>query len=572
MNMPDDLLSDSDALFARARRRLAEPAWRPYSEALRVRAAHFRNVPATPIDRTRHNWILEEARWLQRRVLTVALWARLSGEKAAAEDTLRLLHGAARWELWSCYGGPGQRFDLGTGEMAALFGWTVAWLGPMLDDGERQRLAALAGERLFAPYLEACPEQGQRAWWHAGALNWNAVCNGGVMVAALLLPEAPGATACQRLAAIGLESYLAKGINPDGSSSESIGYWSYGITYLLHAALAHIHTTGGPHPAFALPVLGPAMDFPFAFSTSDGAGLGFGDSNYFLPPPLLFAACARNGRGDISDEMHRRLIPGCSVPPESLDPILDHLAVEACALLYGEDPGERKLPAPALTSWPTVGWHLLRADHLRLGLRGGNNDAPHTMRDLAAITLADDRQVLLASIEHWPYVRGWFLPEARPQFWEDSTGSKCALLVNGVGQARRCASEAGVLPDGAWVDATAAYPKMVTKARRTVRLLADGFLVEDEVASDQPAFPESRFVSDGTFVRINERTWMVERGGSRAYLTFSTDAAWAATPCLWPHADPNRPPVATLRVHATTPLPGWRLTTRISRTRPANMA
>ena len=269
---------------------------------------------------------------------------------------------------------------------------------------------------------------------------------------------------------------------------------------------------------------------------------------------------ARRHRQECGDDAPRQLFQ------------IDHLAVEACALLYGEDPGERKLPAPALTSWPTVGWHLLRADHLRLGLRGGNNDAPHTMRDLAAITLADDRQVLLASIEHWPYVRGWFLPEARPQFWEDSTGSKCALLVNGVGQARRCASESGVLPDGAWVDATAAYPKMVTKARRTVRLLADGFLVEDEVASDQPAFPESRFVSDGTFVRINERTWMVERGGSRAYLTFSADAACAATPCLWPHADPNRPPVATLRVHATTPLPGWRLTTRISRTRPADMA
>ena len=108
--------------------------------------------------------------------------------------------------------------------------------------------------------------------------NWNAVCNSGVVGAALALLPSPQERA---LFVKGSESYLAyylNGFPPEGYDEEGLGYWDYGFGSYLCEAETLYQATRGRINLFAGPKLRQIALFPRHFEIMEGVFPAFGDS------------------------------------------------------------------------------------------------------------------------------------------------------------------------------------------------------------------------------------------------------------------------------------------------------
>jgi hypothetical protein len=77
------------------------------------------------------------------------------------------------------------------------------------------------------------------AWWISSAFNWNQVCNGGLTVASLAIPETDPQFARQIIPKVydslptALQTY-----EPDGAWGEGPGYWNYATRYTVYGLSA----------------------------------------------------------------------------------------------------------------------------------------------------------------------------------------------------------------------------------------------------------------------------------------------------------------------------------------------
>lgn len=71
-----------------------------------------------------------------------------------------------------------------------------------------------------------------RVWWSTANHNWNGICNGGIIMAALALYEddPEGMSEIIALAINALPKYI-QSFEPDGQSEEGLMYWGYGLMY-----------------------------------------------------------------------------------------------------------------------------------------------------------------------------------------------------------------------------------------------------------------------------------------------------------------------------------------------------
>ena len=139
---------------------------------------------------------------------------------------------------------------------AAARAWDVAMadylLGDKLPPALRVRIRTEVRERVLDPYLERIRLGDRRDfWWMNGTNNWNAICNGGVLAAGLLLsggssPAASRAECAELISAFeALTPYYLSGLEDDGFCEEGISYWVYGYGhYTMAAELVRLATSG----------------------------------------------------------------------------------------------------------------------------------------------------------------------------------------------------------------------------------------------------------------------------------------------------------------------------------------
>jgi hypothetical protein len=519
----------SAPFFDQARTRQHEEPWKTYAQATEKLARHFLTAPLPRVDSSRHVSLLEQIRVLNKMILTLAGWYRISHDTRFAEHAWFLLQEGLQWKEWN-FGH--EKFDLSTGEMAMLLTYALDWLEPFLSPAQYEQVRAIARVRIFQNYLQACPaEPAPRVWWYQVTTNWNSVCNGGAYCLASLLRDAPEAAEVMERSAAGLQFYI-DALPEDGACVEGIGYWQYGMLYLAHTLFRMEAVSGQKHPAFTKPALRAGLIFPFDFSPQD-AQIGFGDSNFFVAAGFLFAVAARTEQPAIVRLLNERIQQRLRRRPvEEFDPFQEYGPDEIFGLLWAA-PSSGPSPAPAaLTVYPSVGWSVFRAQDLTLSFRAGDSSVPHAMRDLCSVNLARNGVVLFDYVENWPYPLGWFNQYgselkpgrhlSRPLFPEDNTGVKNSLLINGIGQWQRGPSDWGWEKEAVWCDATAFYPWFVQRLRRRVSLEPEGFQLTDEFVCSTESWPEIRFHTRGTFRQENGE-WIVEHNGQSARLRFSAE-------------------------------------------------
>ena len=116
--------------------------------------------------------------------------------------------------------------DLFSAETGMQLAETLLLLGNKLDAEIRHRVRMEVERRIFDPYIRQYNTFG----WYKGSSNWNGVCNSSVAATFLLLEPEPGRAAyALSLALAGLKVFLDTAFEADGSSTEGVAYWQYGL-------------------------------------------------------------------------------------------------------------------------------------------------------------------------------------------------------------------------------------------------------------------------------------------------------------------------------------------------------
>jgi len=159
----------------------------------------------------------------------LAMAYALTGEK-------RYLEAARRWALASCgyetWGlGRIDGMDLATGHQ--LFGLAVIydWCYHDLDEAARRKIRETLVKRTSAMFEAAATA---KAWWHRSYLQNHLWVNiTGMAASGIALFDEVDDAACW--IGLPLDKYrrTMAALGPDGASHEGVGYWEYGVEYML---------------------------------------------------------------------------------------------------------------------------------------------------------------------------------------------------------------------------------------------------------------------------------------------------------------------------------------------------
>jgi Heparinase II/III-like protein len=118
-------------------------------------------------------------------------------------------------------------------------------LGERINPAVRQVALDALEKRVFAPVRNTLVT-GKANWWLKVTNNWNAVCLGGVVSAALaVLADRDDRAVFAAAGEHYIQRYLS-GFDAEGYSEEGPSYWNYGFSHFVHLREAlHAATSGG---------------------------------------------------------------------------------------------------------------------------------------------------------------------------------------------------------------------------------------------------------------------------------------------------------------------------------------
>ncbi|MDY3030650.1 MAG: heparinase II/III family protein [Clostridia bacterium] len=187
---------------------------------------------------------------------------------------------------------------LDTAELAYGYGLAYDWLYDWLSDEQKALMARTVNERAFKPimddYLEN-PDRKRTFYWSrpVNSNNWNLVCNGGVMCAALaFLDNESVGEAAKTILTCGMKN-ITNGIElyeKDGDWEEGITYWCYASSYLGKFMTSLENTAGTKYGFTSLGGIEKSFDFiramqgatqPFNFHDSEDSIVNQGTVYWF---------------------------------------------------------------------------------------------------------------------------------------------------------------------------------------------------------------------------------------------------------------------------------------------------
>ena len=371
--------------------------------------------------------------------------------------------------------------DLGSSMTSLMLAEMDALVGAQLDPLLGERIRYEVDRRSFAPYLTRHDH-----WWLYNSRlrqvnNWTAVCNAGVVGAALYLEKDPSRLAeMVARAARSMDDYLDT-FDQDGGSSEGPGYWSYGFGYYTILAQLVEQRTRGQIAFMDEPAVRKAAQFPLRTMLSPGVYVNFSDCDrdiHFIAAHL--------------DYLSRRLeLPELTrlarVQPRE-GRRLNELTWALRDLFWRPAPEPAGDFVPAKQDWfNEMQWMLARfnpadPNSLALAVKGGHNEEMHNQNDVGNFVVQYHQETLIPDIGRGRYTKFYFGPDRYKHFVNSSRGHSLPR-PNGMEQAPG-KQFAAVLLDhqtGATVDAVkfelkGAYPPEAGLATlvRSVILHRDG--------------------------------------------------------------------------------------------------
>lgn len=470
-----------------------DPQLQAYQDRLILHAEELKNEPLPVYEKTDGFRLLPVSRSVLKRVTALTLVWRLTGDEAYAKRAREDLLAVAVFPDWN----PIHFLD--TAEMAAAVGIGLDGLWPYLSAEDRLTLRHAIQRHAIAPYLASHTAiryggSVDGVGWVDKDSNWNAVCNGGVLIAALAAAEPDDLISLNQLRAVLAATrqqlpLTLKSYEPDGAYPEGVMYWGYGSFYLamtLNALEQAINSDLGLIEAF--PGLANTGIYILQAHGPQGWPLTYADANLqrktgnHSSARLYFA-----GRFDtplLADLHHRQL-----ALPENSE------RISAWDLLWYQPGGKKDetLPREAYFrgSTPLAVWRSAWNDPnaLYVAMVAGDNPGPHGHLDLGSFELrALGEQWLIDAGRddyglpgYWEYAsdgRRW-------RYFNLGTQGHNLPMIGGRQQNTPARADfsyfAGGENPGALIDLSAAYAP--AKLRRGIRLLHNrgSVLVQDEI-------------------------------------------------------------------------------------------
>ncbi len=325
-----------------------------------------------------------------------------------------------------------------------------------LPESVRQRIRYELDRRIFEPFLT------REFHWMTVTNNWNAVCNGSILRAALLI-----GIDSERLIKVithaqnGLCHYF-EGFDQDGGTAEGIGYWNYGFSHYVMAGQMLNLATKNQLNLMAPPLVKEIALFPMRIELSPGRFPSFSDGGdaYTFSHGWINYLAEVIGSEDLKAFLSARM--NRKIPSTSLEGLLLGTLVEPLPSSTGTVP-----MAPFVflhgTEWMISRAHPEDPMGLVLAAQGGHNAENHNHNDVGNFILHIQGESLLTDLGAPVYDKFFFSAQRYTYLAARSMGHSVPL-VNG--QEQRAGADAKAVVqvthtdevDTFHADLTAAYP------------------------------------------------------------------------------------------------------------------
>lgn len=255
-----------------------------WHQRLRLRAPDLLAQPVAKHQLRDGVRLLYESRAVMTRVQILGLLHTLNPDKRYIDRIWADLEAAAGFPDWN----PAHFLDVA--EMAVGFALAYDWLYDTWTEDQRAVIRQAIVRHALQPALSAYEDE---AWWTTTSNNWNQVCGGGLILAALAVAdEEPDLSARIIELCIGsLPKSMAR-YAPDGGYEEGPGYWSYGTTYNVLAIAGLESALGHAFGLAEIEGFDLTGSFPLQMTGPTGFVFNFADAieSRFASPALMYLA------------------------------------------------------------------------------------------------------------------------------------------------------------------------------------------------------------------------------------------------------------------------------------------
>jgi len=305
--------------------------------------------------------------------------------------------------------------DLFAAETAFDLGVVLHLLGRTLDAEVRARVRREVDQRIFRFYLEHYGAE----HWYLGGSNWNGVCNSSVAAAFLLLePEPDRVARALEIVLPGLDHFLNTAFEPDGTSTEGVGYWGYGLINFVALAEMLRARSGG-----AIDLLDDARvrriaAYPASLLLSGSMFAAFSDSHEVVHfnPGIITRLAERTGVHSLYNLLAQ---------PVEFEGEWELKMMLPAALWWN---GEQ-LPAPAIADTVLNGGGVVRlvgqmphGPQLVTAIKAGHNHENHNQNDVGSFLVHIAGENLLTDPGPGLYSRFYFGPLRYENIFANSFG------------------------------------------------------------------------------------------------------------------------------------------------------
>jgi hypothetical protein len=419
--------------------------------------------------------------------------------------------------------------DLGATGLSAELAEADFVLGDKLSPATRQLIRDNIRRRVFEPFRAMIEGRQKEAFWIRAPMNWNAVCVGNTVFAALALVESRDDRAFFAAAGEHCIHYFLSGFTPDGYCAEGIGYWNYGFGHFILLTEILRQSTGGKIDLLDdEKAIAPAL---------------FCKRSEILPgiyPTISDCSPGSHPSAQLTAYVCKRL--GLDAGQNSLLGEGNDLSLTLMlSSLAGNLPAISKLEAardnPLRSFFPGGGVLLSRnapaaKPVFAVELKGGNNNEPHNHNDVGSFSVVVGRDMVVCDPGGEVYTKRTFSAHRYDSKVLSSFGHAVPVIA---GQLQKTGADArGVIletnftaaADTFKLDIRSAYAvPTLQKLERTFvfqRGATPSLEVRDEVKFAAPETFETALVTWGAVKSTGPDTLEITDGGSTVRVTIDT--------------------------------------------------
>ncbi len=419
--------------------------------------------------------------------------------------------------------------ELGATGLAAELAEADFVLGDKLSPATRQLIRDNVRRRVLQPFRDSV--EGRRKpplHWLFLRMNWNAVCVGNTVFAALALEPSRDDRAVYAAAGEHYIQYFLSGFTPDGYCAEGVGYWNYGYGHFIVLTEALRQATDGRIDLLNNDRAMAAGLFCRRSEILPGVFPSISDCTPGSKPSPQFTAyvCDRLGLDAGTNSL---------VGPRA------ELVMAAMLSALGDHPPlvttpETSAVNPLRSFFPGGGVLISRTSSqnppFAVCLKGGNNDEPHNHNDVASFSVVLGNEMVICDPGGEVYTKRTFSAHRYDSKVLNSFGHAVPVIA---GQLERTGAEArGVIletnftPDADLLkmDYRSAYAvPSLQKLERTFTFRRDpaaSLEVSDEIAFSRPETFETALITWGRIKTINPHTLEISDRGSTVRVTIDT--------------------------------------------------